>query len=181
MEEEKESQEDESEKDESELEQEIEEEEKEKKIDTKKLQKFIQQKDFFPEQEIEIEDSTPSLERRDISQGIPVRLEQGIADSKTVKEDEENNSFNYSSKIAQKDEPNYHLRDDETFIPKQTDMGSLGRTDFQQQVGFVNARENIDSINPEKYDIVREQDILNLGRNENPFATKQIKYEPSEK
>lgn len=178
MEDQKASQEDE----ESDLEQEIEEEEKDEKIDPKKLQKFIQQRDFFPNQEVEVEDNSPSLERRNISQNIPVRLEKGVSESNSIKENKKDDFFKYNSKISQEDEPKYQNRDDNAFIPKQTNIQDLGKTDFShQQVGFVNAQKNTESANQEKYDIVEQQDIASLGKNENPFTRKEIKYKPSEK
>ncbi len=161
---------------ESDLEKEIEEEEEE--LDDEEFQEFIQQRDFFPLQEIEIEETSPSLIRQNIFQDIPVKLEQEVADSSPIKKDEENDFF-YSSRVNQKDESKYQDNKDETFAPKRTEMENLGRTDFQQEVGFVNARENFESMNSEKYDTVKQQDISSLGKEENPFAKKEIKYEPS--
>jgi len=157
---------------ESELEEEIKEEEKE--IKDEELQEFFE----HPIEKLVIEKTSPSLEKINISPETPVRLEQGLANAPTIKEEE---TIKYGTEIYKKEEePKYQAEGIETFAPKRTQIEEMGREDFlqKQNVGLIQPSEIPKT--QEEYMIPESQKIEELGRNENPFEQKTIKYKPPE-
>jgi len=158
------------EEEESELEEEIKEEEKE--IKDEELQEFFE----HPIEKLVIEKTSPSLEKINISSEVPIRLEQGLANAPAIKEEE---SIKYGTEIYKKEEePKYQAEGVETFAPKATQIEELGKQDFfqKQNIGLIQPSEIPKT--QEEYMNPKSQKIEELGRNENPFEIKTIKYEP---
>ena len=156
---------------ESELEEEIEEEEQ--GIEDEDFQEFFESPMKIPTSQ----NFSPSLEKINISPEVSMRLEQGLANSKPIKEDEEN-LIRYGTGIYKKNELNYQNQGEQTFNPARTEIENLGKEDFlqRQEVGFINSNEI--SKKQEEYINPTSQRIEDLGRNENPFERNEIKYKP---
>ncbi len=127
-----------------------------------------------------IQKSSPSLEKINISQEIPVRLEQGFTDSQFTEKESKGSQFKYNF-TNQKEEPKYQTSEEQTFAPQRTNIESLGKTEFpqRQEAGFIHAQENNPTQIYEKYVSPSSQEIEELGKKENLFEKKEIKYKPS--
>ncbi len=156
---------------ESELEEDLKEEEQE--IKEEKFQEFFE----TPVRISTSQNTSPSLEKINISPEVSIKLEQGLANSKPIKEDEEN-LIKYGIGLYKKNEPNYQNQGEQTFNPARAEIENLGKDDFlqRQEVGFINSNEI--SKKQEEYINPTSQRIEDLGRNENPFERNEIKYKP---
>lgn len=160
-------------KDKEELEEEI--KETEETIESENFNEFIQNTIEIPL----IQNTSPSLEKINIVPEIPVRLEQGITDSHFTDDSDEENNFKYNFIKNNKDESKYQSDGEQIFTPQRTEIETLGKTNLfqKQEVGFIHTQEKRlttqeDYINP------NSQKIEELGKNENPFERKEIKYKP---
>jgi hypothetical protein len=156
---------------ESELEEDIEEEEKE--IEDEEFQEFFEN----PIRISTSQNTSHSLEKINISPEVSIKLEQGLENSKLIKEDEED-SIKYGIGLYKKDELNYQTQEEQILNPARTEIENLGKQDFfqRQEVGFINSNEI--SKKQKEYIIPSSQKIEDLGRNENPFERNEIKYKP---